>query len=113
MKNSIRLITLTFVIAVFLGAGSSKVSAEGELIQLRGKIDTIDNQILELLNQRAEVVLEIGELKKKNDMGVYDPKREQQIEQKLMKMNNGPMPDSSVIEIFRTIISACRSLQTN
>ena len=47
--------------------------------ELRGKIDTIDNQIIELLDERFDVAKAIGEEKKKNNIQVLDSKREQVI----------------------------------
>jgi len=85
--------------------------SDTKLLELRAEIDTINRDILELLNKRAEVVLKIGELKKENSMPVYDAQREKQIEDTLVKLNTGPMPNKSVIKIFREIISACRALQ--
>lgn len=111
MNNPSRRPGLILMFILFIGVGCTQADAENDLTQLRGKIDTIDNQILELLNQRAEVVLEIGEFKKKNDLGVYDPNREKEIEQSLIKMNTGPMPNSSITKIFKTIIEAGRELQ--
>lgn len=84
---------------------------DAKLLELRSEIDTINRDILELLNKRAEVVLKIGELKKENSMPLYDAQREKQIEDELVKLNTGPMPNKSVIKIFREIISACRELQ--
>jgi chorismate mutase-like protein len=89
----------------------SESEADIKLKELRKKIDVINQEILVLLNERAEVVLEIGELKKENSMEVYDPGREKEIENKLVEINKGPLPDESVIKIFREIISACRALQ--
>ncbi len=89
----------------------SNLEPDVSLIGLREKIDTINQDILKLLNERAEVVLEIGKLKKENSMEVYDPAREKEIENRLIQINTGPMPDESVIKIFREIISVCRELQ--
>lgn len=92
-------------------SNSSGLDPNVELTALRGEIDTINQEILILLNKRAEVVLEIGKLKKENSMNVYDPGREKEIEKRLIELNTGPMPDESVIKIFREIISASRELQ--
>jgi len=89
----------------------SESDTDIKLKELRNKIDVINQEILVLLNARAEVVLEIGELKKGNSMEVYDPAREKEIENKLMRINTGPLPNESVIKIFREIISACRALE--
>ena len=111
MKNPTKLAGVVLVLLLLFGANSTQADPHTELAELRTKIDAIDKQLLELINERAEVVLEIGELKRNNDMAVYDPNREKVIEQKLIKMNSGPMPNASVIKIFKTIIEASRTLQ--
>lgn len=89
-----------------------KVTENPETIEtLRNKIDTIDHEILVLLNERAVAAAEIGKLKEKQGLNVYNPEREKIIEEKLKRDNPGPLTDSSVIKIFREIISACRSIQ--
>lgn len=79
--------------------------------KLRNKIDTLDQEILDLLAERGNVALKIRELKAENSVGVYDPVREKLIEKKLKELNSGPLSDDSILRIFREIISACRSLQ--
>lgn len=108
------ILTLLFFTQISVSEESldtSDLGPDATLSELRVEIDTINQDILKLLNKRAEVVLEIGKLKKENSMKVYDPSREKEIENKLVQMNTGPMPDESVIKIFRVIISACRELQ--
>lgn len=113
MIKYIAVFTIVLVFCVHITYSKQNVSdsAEIQLAALRGEIDTINQDILVLLNKRAEVVLKIGELKKENSMAVYDPGREKEIENNLAEMNTGPMPDESVIKIFREIISASRNLQ--
>ncbi|GJM14993.1 MAG: hypothetical protein DHS20C13_03200 [Thermodesulfobacteriota bacterium] len=110
---SLTLVLLFFTLISFseenLTTSGSEVDVE--LGALRGEIDNINKDILTLLNKRAEVVLEIGKLKQENSMEIYDPAREKEIEKKLVELNTGPMPNESVIKIFREIISACRALQ--
>ncbi len=79
--------------------------------KLRQKIDSLDQEILKLLNERGGIALEIRKLKMENSVGVYDPVREKLIENKLRDLNTGPFSDDSVLNIFREIISASRSLQ--
>ena len=81
------------------------------LEKLRKKIDELDREVLGLLNRRGEIVLKIRELKSENNVGVYDPVRESQIEKKIKELNAGPLSDDSVLKVFREIISGCRSLQ--
>jgi|GEM_PF-317489 len=94
-----------------LAAENQAAKADAELKELRNRIDVINREILALLNERARVVLEIGELKARNSMEIYDPAREKEIENKLAQINTGPLSDEAVIKIFREIISACRDLQ--
>ena len=66
--------------------------------KLRKKIDSLDREILNLLNERGDIALEIRELKMENSVGVYDPVREKIIEKKLKELNKGPLSDDSVLE---------------
>ncbi|MBI4229101.1 MAG: prephenate dehydratase [Deltaproteobacteria bacterium] len=85
-------------------------SAE-DLEVLRKRIDKVDEKILELLNDRGRFALEISKFKKKNSSGVYDSVREREIERQIKGRNTGPLSDECVINVFREIISSCRSLQ--
>jgi len=82
-----------------------------KLEDLRQRIDRIDKQVIELLNERAKVALEIGKKKKKANATYYAPERENVIFRRLRKLNPGPMPDDAVESIYREIISATRSLE--
>jgi chorismate mutase/prephenate dehydratase len=84
----------------------------GERIKdLRQKIDRVDEQILRLLNERAEIVLEVGKMKSEARSNFYDPKRESEILHRLISRNVGPFPDLAISPVFHEIISACRSLE--
>lgn len=77
----------------------------------RETIDAIDDQILSLLNQRAEVALKIGHYKKQNQQDLYVPSREQAIYDRLREQNLGPFPTDAITKVFREIISASLSLE--
>ncbi len=81
------------------------------LKKLRKEIDQIDEEILKLLNRRAEVVLEIAEEKRKKNERFYVPHREHEILQRLTRLNKGPFPNDALRIIFREIISASLSLE--
>ncbi len=85
--------------------------AEEELKQLRERIDLIDNQILDLLNQRAEVVLAVGKAKQGDERGFYVPSREKAIYERLTGNNPGPFPNDAVCKVFREIISASLNME--
>jgi chorismate mutase/prephenate dehydratase len=81
------------------------------LKHLREQIDVIDNQILELLNQRAKVVLAVGRAKHGGDKSFYVPSREKQIYERLIAANAGPFPNDAVRKVFREIISASLNME--
>ncbi|RMG60805.1 MAG: prephenate dehydratase [Deltaproteobacteria bacterium] len=81
------------------------------LASLRQEIDRIDRQILDLLNKRAEIARQVGELKKEHGLRIYVPEREAEILEKLTSTNPGPFPNEAVRTIFREIISASISLE--
>ncbi|ADY74045.1 chorismate mutase [Desulfurobacterium thermolithotrophum DSM 11699] len=82
-----------------------------DLSQLREEIDKIDREVLALLNRRAKLAQEVGEIKKQEGLPFYVPGREAKILSKLEEINQGPLPAESVRAIFREIISACRALE--
>ena len=79
--------------------------------KLRRVIDGIDDRILELLNERAKVVIEIGEVKKKDKAEVRVPDREKAILERLVSKNPGPFPGAAIPAVFLEIFSASRSLE--
>ncbi len=78
---------------------------------LRQKIDDIDNTILDLLNKRAEVVIEVGKAKAGESREFYVPSREKAIYERLTANNPGPFPSEAIRKVFREIISASLSLE--
>lgn len=79
------------------------------LKQHRDKIDAIDNQMLELVNERARLAREIGNLK--NGGPIYRPEREAQVLRRLLDQNQGPLSDEAVTSIFRQVMANCRALE--
>lgn len=77
----------------------------------RSQIDSIDQEILKLINLRASHALEIGLIKKQNQLPVYDPNREKSILTRIASSTQGPLPAESIEEIFRGIIHQCRELE--
>ena len=87
-----------------------KIIAEA-LSEFRDRIDRIDGQILELLNSRAQLALEIGRQKKVADLPVYAPEREKAVLERLVAGNQGPLPAAAVESVFRAIIQQVRMLE--
>jgi len=80
--------------------------------QLRASIDRIDDRIVELLNERARVVLDVGRLKSGGNMEFHVPGRERQIYERLLGGNPGPFPNDALRSIYREVISACLALES-
>jgi prephenate dehydratase/chorismate mutase len=78
----------------------------------RGQINALDNDLLRLLNQRAELALRIGESKKGSGLSVCDHTREREVVERMCSLNEGPLDDRAVVELFRAIIHESRRIQT-
>lgn len=81
------------------------------LDELRARIDAIDAQILELLNERARIVIEVGKIKHSTNAVFYVPEREKAVFDKLKARNKGPLPDAAIRSIYREVISSARALE--
>ncbi|WP_457635119.1 prephenate dehydratase [Persephonella sp.] len=86
------------------------------LEKLRQEIDKVDEEILRLLNERAKLAREVGEVKKRYNLPIYVPSREQKIFERLENLNKKlgeVFPTDFIKPVFREIISACRSTEEN
>ncbi|SEM15602.1 3-dehydroquinate dehydratase [Syntrophus gentianae] len=81
------------------------------LEELRESIQNTDTRIVDLLNERAALALEIGRKKADLGMEIYDPVQEEQVYGRLAQFNNGPMPVSILSAIFGQVVAASRYLQ--
>ena len=90
---------------------STPEPTDGALLALRTQIDGVDRELLGLLNRRAGLALQVGELKKQTGGVVFRPEREAQVIDGLKAINGGPLQTDSVAPIWREIMSACRALE--
>ena len=81
------------------------------LAQCRKRIDELDRQLVDLLNQRTTIVEEIGRVKKQADLAIYEPKREVQVFENIASHNRGPLSAESLKGIFERIIDEMRRIQ--
>ena len=84
------------------------------LEDLRQKIDAVDRDLLRLLNERADLVHEIGLVKKQQGLQIYAPEREEAVFQGLVRKNaemRGRLPEKSIRAIYREIMSAALALE--
>jgi chorismate mutase/prephenate dehydratase len=75
------------------------------LEELRKKIDAIDEKLVELINERARVVVEVGKLKQAGADPIYVPHREKAVLDKIAELNKGPLPDKTMQAIWRELMS--------
>jgi len=81
------------------------------LPELRTLIDAVDQELLTLLNHRAALANEVGEIKRTEGSTVFRPEREAQVISGLQQANAGPLKPASVAFIWREVMSACRALE--
>lgn len=86
-------------------------NAEIEIGKHRAVIDSLDEQLIALLNRRAAESLAIRALKPAAQMGLYDPKREEEIFVRLEELNDGPMYNDDVREIYATILKVMKEIR--
>jgi len=82
-----------------------------ELEQLRQRVDEINLKLLELINERAKIVQEIGRAKLPQGVNKYDPVRERKMLNTIIERNDGPFENSTIEHIFKEIFKASLELQ--
>jgi chorismate mutase/prephenate dehydratase len=90
---------------------SSPNSKGPTLATMRKKIDTIDRELVRLMNERAEIATTVGGIKRSAGKTVYDPPREEEVFKKVTGLSEGPLPEASLRAIFRELISGSRGLE--
>ncbi len=82
-----------------------------KLQELRDSIDAVDTELIELLTKRSGYVLEVGETKTEQKSAFHAPDRERRVYERLCELNNGPLPDQAIRNIYREIMSASLALE--
>ncbi len=77
----------------------------------RADIDAIDDELLRLLNHRAEIALKVGAVKRRDDTSLCDPNREREMLARLCRQNSGPLNEQNITNIFQRIIDECLHVQ--
>ncbi len=73
----------------------------------RAEINAIDAELLRLLNERVKIALKVGEFKRRDDVSLCDPNREQEVLESLCQQNAGPLSEQNVTSIFQRIMDEC------
>lgn len=77
----------------------------------RNRIDEIDTQLTELFSERSRCVIEIGKIKRQQHLPVYDPQREKEIFDRIMKSNRGPLENEALKRLFERILDESRRVE--
>ncbi|PYX87078.1 MAG: chorismate mutase [Acidobacteria bacterium] len=77
----------------------------------RKKIDELDQRLVELLSERAKAAHEIGRLKRAAGLPIYEPDRERTVLDHVAQVNPGPLPESDLRRIYKSIMDIMRKIQ--
>ncbi len=77
----------------------------------REEIDAVDSEILKLINKRARLAVEVGALKAKAGVPIYDKEREQNVLDRLCEESDGLISEDAIVEIFKQIIQETRNVE--
>jgi len=87
-------------------------STSDQLLEpLRNQIDVLDARIVELLNERARVVVEVGKIKQHTKAPIYAPDREKAVFEKVRVLNRGPLPNRCLEAVYRELMSGSFALE--
>ena len=89
----------------------SNADARSQIDEIRERIDAIDCQLVELLNERAQCSLDIRVLKPQARQGLYDPKREEEIFTNVARCNRGPLYGDDLREIYEAILHVSKEMR--
>jgi len=78
---------------------------ESCLSDLRAKIDSVDRRLIELINERAKLVVEIGKIKRAYGLPIYTPHREAAVLKKVSSLNQGPLTSRTIEAVYRELMS--------
>src|SRR5690625_4850371 len=81
-----------------------------QMNQLREKLDDINVELLHAINRRGELVQQIGEIKQKQGIERFDPERERDMLNKVVRNNHGPFANATVEHIFKELFKASLEL---
>lgn len=93
------------------GEGADQAAEPPALDRLRARIDDVDRRLVELLNERARVIVEIGRLKRDTGVPIYAPHREAEVLRRALEASPGPLPDRAIEGVYRELMSGSFALE--
>jgi chorismate mutase len=88
-----------------------KSEKQPEISDWRTRIDELDLDLVRMLNERARCAIEIGRIKRKRKMPIYDPMREEEIIRMVVEHNQGPLDGEGIRRLFERIIDESRRIE--
>jgi chorismate mutase/prephenate dehydratase len=103
--------TTRLILAVMtLLAAETNAGTQEQLAPYRQQIDSLDQRIVELLEERARVVEKVGAIKREAHLPVTVPGREQQVIEKAQELaKGGPLPAEAVGRIYQKVVEEMRN----
>jgi chorismate mutase len=92
-------------------AAEAGATSDANLARLRRNIDAVDEVLVKLFNQRAKWALEIGRVKKRAGLPIYQPQREAAVVAHVVGANRGPLDSGAVQRLFERVIDESRHLE--
>jgi chorismate mutase-like protein len=107
--------TTRLILAVMtLLAANTRAGTQEQLAAYREQIDSLDRRIVELFQERARVVEEVGNLKREAHLPVTAPSREQQVIEKAEELaKGGPLPAEAVGRIYQKLVEEMRNWEAS
>jgi chorismate mutase/prephenate dehydratase len=81
------------------------------LTDLRARIDALDRRLIDVINERSRLVVEVGKHKQRHNLPIYAPHREAQVLKRVLSHNKGPLPGRTVEAIYRELMSGSFALE--
>ncbi len=85
--------------------------SNGKLEELRGQLDSVNQQLVGLLSERGRIAQQIGQEKEKQGVPKYDPVREKEMLDELVAQNKGPFDNETIRHLFKQMFQASLKLQ--
>jgi chorismate mutase/prephenate dehydratase len=79
---------------------------------LREQLDSIDERLLSLLSERAEIIRQVADFKRQHHLPVYVPEREVSIIKRLRTLNPGPLPGDAIERLYRAVLAEMRKFES-
>jgi chorismate mutase len=112
-KNSMKTTRLVLAVLTLLAA-NTRAGTQEQLAAYREQIDSLDQRIVELFQERARVVEEVGNLKREAHLPVTAPSREQQVIEKAEELaKGGPLPAEAVGRIYQKLVEEMRNWEAS